>query len=297
MDFIKVKKGKNSWKRFVSSFIVIFIFIIFGALPYILIGQWIVETDGNPNTYFDVEQDVYVGLNPLLDFLLMDSQFIFWLLGLFIAIRLIHKRKFRTLITPNRTIDWKKTIFGFSTFFLILTVTTIADAILHPGNYSLNDIRLADYLILFILVLILTPIQTTCEEVFFRGYLMQMLGKKINNLVILSVIAGAIFGSLHFANPEMAYSPILVGADYVLTGFIWCYITVKTNSAELSIGAHAANNMFLGWFLTMENSALGDIPSLFVTKVYAPAISLMWSVISLGAFLIFALKKYNFTKL
>ena len=297
MDFIRVIKGKNSWKRYLASLIVIILFIIVGSLPYTIICEWIVHTDGNPNTYFDFNKEDYVGINPLLSFTLLNSPFLFWLLGLFVAIRFIHKRKFKSLITPNRNIDWKRIGFGFITFFVILGLTSIFDFLLNPGDYSFNHVRASDFLILFMLVLVLTPIQTTCEELFFRGYLMQLFGKWVRIPFLLSLIVGSIFGALHFSNPEMGYSPLLVGADYLVTGFIWCYITAKTNSTELSIGAHAANNMLLGWFLTMDDSAFGNIPSLFVVKNINPAISLMWTIVSLGIFLFISLRKYKFTRL
>lgn len=296
MDFIKVKEGKNSWKRYLSSFIVILLFIFVGALPYLIISEWIVNTDGNPNTYFDFEKEDYVGINPLVYFALMNSQFIFWLLSLFVTIRFIHKRKFTSLITPNRKIDWKRIGYGFITYFVILGLTSIIDSLLNPGDYLLNDVRVSDFLLLFVLVLVFIPLQTTCEELFFRGYLLQLFGKWIRIPFLLSLIVGSIFGALHFTNPEMGYSPILVGANYLVTGFIWCYITAKTNSAELSIGAHAANNMLLGWFITMDDSAFGDIPSLFVGRNIDPAISLMWTIVSLGIFLFISLRKYKFTR-
>lgn len=293
MNFINVQEGKNSWKQYVASFIVIALFFLISVMPYAFIGEWIVQSDGNPNTYYDFELGDYVGLNPLVSFALLDSSIILWIVGIFIAIRYIHKRHFKTLITPNQNIDWKKIGFGFIVFFLILSTTLLIDVVLNPGDYTLNDIQLSDFMILFVLVLILTPIQTTCEELFFRGYLMQFFGKWIRNPIILSLIVGVIFGSLHFGNPEMNYSPILMGADYLITGFIWCYVSAKTNSIELTIGAHAANNMLIGWFLTMDDTAYGDIPSLFVAKNIDPAMSLMWSAISLGLFLWISLKKFK----
>ena len=297
LDFIRVIEGKNSWKRYLSSFIVIILFISLGSLPYVMISEWIVNTDGNPHTYFDFDKEDYVGINPLLYFALMNSPFLFWFLGLFVAIRFIHKRKFISLMTPNRKIDWKRIGFGFITFFVILGLTSIIDCLLNTEDYSFNHVSVSDFLILFVLVLVLTPIQTTCEELFFRGYLMQFLGKWVRIPFLLSLIAGSIFGALHFTNPEMGYSPLLVAADYLLTGFIWCYITVKTNSSELSIGAHAANNMLLGWFITMDDSAMGNLPSLFIVRNIDPAISLIWTIVSLGIFLFISLRKYKFTRL
>ena len=103
MNFMNVQEGKNSWKRYVSSFIVILLFIFIAGLPYAIIGEWIVQTDGNPNSYYDFEKEDFVGLNPLVYFALLNSTFILWILGIFIAIRFIHKRKFKTLITPSKT--------------------------------------------------------------------------------------------------------------------------------------------------------------------------------------------------
>lgn len=125
--------------------------MLIGTLPYVIISEWIVNTDGDPHTYLDLNKGDYVGINPLLYFTLINSQFLFWLLGLYVAVRFIHKRKFTSLITPNRKIDWKRIGFGFLTYFVILSMTTIIDCLLNPGNYSFNDSRVSDFLILFVL--------------------------------------------------------------------------------------------------------------------------------------------------
>jgi hypothetical protein len=91
----------------------------------------------------------------------------------------------------------------------------------------------------------------------------------------------------------MNYSAFFVGSDYILSGVLWCYITARTNSAELTIGAHAANNMFIGWFLTMDHSAFGKLPSLIVINEIDPKTSLLWSFVSLSLFSYFAIKKFG----
>lgn len=253
----------------------------------------VAEGDGNPNSYFDKKEMVGVNIDPLLDFVFTHFPYILGLVGLALSIRLIHKRKFLTLLTPNENLNWKRIFWGFGLYFGLITGTILLTFFLNPGNFSVNDINLQDFLMLFILVLFLTPIQTTAEEVFFRGYLMQMFGRKIHHPLFLSTVVGLLFASLHFSNPEMSYSAFFVGSDYVLSGVLWCYITARTNSAELTIGAHAANNMFLGWFLTMDNSVFSEIPSLFVVKNLDPKISLLCTIISLSIFTYFAIKKYG----
>jgi uncharacterized protein len=292
-NFIKMNQGKNNWKRFLLSFVIIVFFIFLGGIMYLFALSVFAKADGDPNSYFDRIELVAVHVNPLYDFVLTHINYVFWVLGLVITMRLIHKRTFKTLITPNKKINWRRIFWGFSLFFCLVSGTTLIDFILNPGDYLFNNIKWEDFLQLFFFVLILTPMQTTAEEVFFRGYLMQWFGRKITHSLILSIIVGSIFGMLHFSNPEMNYSAFFVGSDYVLSGIMWCYITAKTNSAEITIGAHAANNMFLGWFLTMDDAVFGKIPSLFVVSDINPQISLLWTIITLSIFTSLAIKKYG----
>jgi uncharacterized protein len=292
-DFIKINQGINSWKRFTLSFVFILFFIFLGSVMYLFALTRFTEADGDPSSYFDKNEWIGVNVDPLYDFVLAHINYLFWLSGLIIVMRLIHKRKFKTLITPNEKINWKRVFWGYSVFFCLVAGSSLIDFLLNPGDYSLNDVKVKDFLQLFLFVLILTPIQTTAEEVFFRGYLMQWFGRKIHYPLILSIIVGFIFGALHFGNPEMNYSAFYVGTDYVLSGILWCYITARTNSAELTIGAHAANNMFLGWFLTMDNTAFGKIPSLFVVTNINPKISLLWTIVTLSLFTYLAIKRFG----
>lgn len=292
-DFIKMNQGINNWKRYLFSFILFLLFLFLGSVGYLFALAAYAAADGNPDSYFDIEGMVGVNVDPVYDFVFSNLTYVFWFLGLFLFMRLIHKRKFKTLVTPKEKIDWKRVLWGFGIFFALVAGTSLIDFLLNPSDYSLNQIKAQDFIKLFLFVLILTPIQTTAEEVFFRGYLMQWFGRKVNNKILLSVIVGLIFASLHFGNPEMNYSAFFVGSDYILSGVLWCYITARTNSAELTIGAHAANNMFIGWFLTMDHSAFGKLPSLFVINDIDPKTSLLWSFVSLSLFSYFAIKKFG----
>ncbi|PLR97552.1 CPBP family intramembrane glutamic endopeptidase [Bacillus sp. T33-2] len=292
-NFIKIAAGRNNWKRFLSSFVLLLGFMFLGSIAYFTASGWYVTNDGDPASYYDAKKAENVHIDPLADFVLSHIIYVFWFFGLALLMRLIHKRSIKTLITADKNLNWKKVAWGFAVFFSLIAGTTIIDFILNPSDYSLNNIEVTDFFKLFLFVLILTPLQTTSEELLFRGYLMQWFGRKINNALLLSLIVGFIFASLHFSNPEMGYSRFFVGSDYLISGVLWCYISAKTNSSELTIGAHAANNMFIGWFLTMDDSVYGNIPSLFVVTNIDPKISLLWTIISMGIFTYFSLKKFG----
>jgi uncharacterized protein len=91
----------------------------------------------------------------------------------------------------------------------------------------------------------------------------------------------------------MSNSAFWVGLDYVFTGFILSYITIRTNSAEFTIGAHAANNMFLCIFLTYENSVFENLPSLFVLTNINGMLSTIYSIIISTLFFIIVIRYHN----
>ncbi|WP_445491387.1 lysostaphin resistance A-like protein [Niallia sp. 03133] len=281
---MNVTEGKNNWKRYLSSVLIAIAFMVFGSLLYGLSEGLIVAFDRNDRTYIDFDTGMPVGVDPTLNLLLTHIVNIFWIIGIWIGVRFIHKRRFATLITTNNKIDWGRIIWGFAVFGGLLLITTLIDVPFNLSDYSWNHVRLKEYFFLFFVTLLLVPIQTTSEELFFRGILLQWIGSRLKQPILLSIIIGLIFGAMHFANPEMDKSFVLVGLDYIATGFAFTYISIKTGSLEISIGAHAANNMFLFWFLATDDSVAGNIPSLFTVVNDSPGISLIWSIITLIIF-------------
>lgn len=286
-NFIKIENGKNTHKRYISSLLVILAFmVILGTLAYIvalIIGEVI-----NPGL-LDIETGLVT--DPLVDLYLLHLQSILLVIGLFIAVKFILKRRFISIITPADKLNWGKIGYGFLVFLIILVVFSIIDFILFPNDYHLNDFDMSRFLWLLVAVIFLVPIQTTSEELLFRGFLLQWGGKFTQNPIILTIIVGGIFGGLHFFNPEMEYGAFWVALDYLSMGFIWTYISIKTNSSEFSIGAHAANNMFLCLFLTMEDTVYGDIPSLFVTTNVNAMISTLTTIVTGIIFSIIVFRK------
>jgi len=291
--YLNVKEGNNSWPRYLASILLAVGFMIAGSIVYFIVELLRVELDGNDNTYIDLDTGMVVGGNGTVSLLMTHIIYIIALVGLWIGVRFIHKRKFRTLITGEERVNWKKVIWGFVVFTGLFLITSGADFLFNAADYTWNNVSFTQFAFLLLVVLLFVPIQTTVEELLFRGLLLQWIGKKLKNPVLLAMVVGVIFGALHFANPEMDDSAILVGLDYLLAGFALTFIAVKTGSLELSIGAHAANNMMIFLLFTYDNSVAGDIPSLFRIIDTSPQFSLIWSLIIFGVFYLLCRKKYG----
>ena len=119
--------------------------------------------------------------------------------------------------------------------FCLAALIAAVESLLYPGRYVLTFQPVA-WLIFAVFALILIPIQTSAEEVFFRGYLLQWMGLRLKNKWLLSLLNGLLFFLPHAANPEMAANSLLVGLGYFAIGFFFALITLEDHGMELALG-------------------------------------------------------------
>lgn len=269
------RRGKNDWWRYMLSLpFIIFIWLIIGSLPVVALMTY-VEMDADPATGFSATG--FIGISVLLEFLVTMSSFIPFLVATLLAVRFIHERPLKTLISAAALIRWNRIFAGAAVWFCIAALIAIVEALLYPGRYVLTYQPVA-LLIFAVFALVLIPIQTSAEEIFFRGYLLQWMGLRLRNKWLLSLLNGILFFLPHAANPEMAVNSLLVGLGYFAIGFFFTLITVKDNGMELALGAHASNNLFAALFANYSVTALPS-PSLFTVQILDPVYSLISLVI------------------
>lgn len=286
------KQKKNNWKNYLFSLIVMLLSLCIGSLVYLMLNLFL----GKDSSYLNEKSMEFVGLDPIMDLLFSHAIYIVWFIGIWISIRFIQKRKLKSLITSNEYIDWKKILWGFNLYFSLYIFSQLIIFISYPEYFTLNKINITDFLKLFVIGLIFVPIQTTVEELFFRGFLLQWISKKISHPISLSIIVSLIFGIVHFENPEMGRSAIWMGSTYLTASFILTIITVKLGTLELSIGAHAANNMFITWFISDANSVDGKLPAIFNIAYISPLISFILTSIVWITFYVLSIKKFKTIK-
>ena len=163
---------------------------------------------------------------------------------------------------------------------LIVVITTIVDSLVHPGSYELT-FKWDTWVPFALAAIILTPIQTSAEELLFRGYFLQGLGLLTKRKWILIIISGLIFAVPHFLNPEMKYGFVLMGLFYFSFGAILTMITLKSNRLEYALGVHAANNLMTVLLANYKDSALPS-PSIFTASVVDPVFNLVSFILGAG---------------
>ncbi len=190
------------------------------------------------------------------------------IIGLLLAVRVIHLRPFLTLITPHESIDWKKFGKSFVLFFGLIALATLLDYLLNPSTYEYR-LKPGQFLIFAPIALVLTPIQTSAEELLFRGYLLQFMALMTRNRAALVLASGVLFMLPHLANPEMSAGFWPMALYYFLVGAILTAVTLKSNSLEMAMGIHAAINLFAVLIVNYTSSAL-ETESIFYCNELDP---------------------------
>lgn len=273
-DFLDLPAwGKNSWWRYVSSIFVILLFWqVIGAIPYgILLITDLIQND-------------------LLSFIAVNFSFICLVASLLFCLLIIHRRKPITLITSDQKVSLRRFWMAAGSWTLIVLVITLVDALIHPGSYKLT-LEWKSWLLLLPAAVILTPIQTSAEELLFRGYFLQGLGFLTRKKWILILISGVIFAVPHFLNPEMKQGFVLLALYYFSFGAILAWITLKSNRLEFALGIHAANNLITVLFANYTDSALPS-PSIFTASVLDPVFNLVSFLLGMGALWLLLFKFY-----
>lgn len=173
------------------------------------------------------------------------------LIALFIWVKAVHKQTITSLTTSRKKIDWKRIFFAFFLWGFITTIFVVIDYKMSPENYQWN-FNLDKFLILVLIGVLLIPLQTSFEEYFFRGYLMQGLGVFTKNKWFPLVFSSLVFGLLHIANPEVDKLGYGILVYYIGTGFFLGIITLMDEGLELALGFHAANNLITALLVTAD---------------------------------------------
>ncbi|MFT5862891.1 MAG: membrane protease YdiL (CAAX protease family) [Flavobacteriales bacterium] len=198
--------------------------------------------------------DLYEGESNLYLFLMLLT-FIGGLVVLLVVVKYLHKQTLTQLTTSRAKVDWSRIFFAFTTWAIFSIVTTGIAYYLSPEMFQMN-FKLMPFLGLFVITLFLLPLQTSFEEYFFRGYLMQGLGVAIGNRWVPLIITSLAFGLLHIFNPEIEKIGYSVISVYIGLGFFLGIITLMDEGLELALGFHAANNMIIALLVTADWTAL-----------------------------------------
>lgn len=289
-------KGLHEFWRYILGIILIFVAVFIGQLP--IMAAFFIKAFSNGDSIMEMEEaNIMTMLEPNLNLFLMLLSFAAGLVGLLLVVKYIHEQPLVTLTTARTKVDWKRFWFAFILWGMVSTSFIFLDFFLSPENYVLN-FKLAPFLILALIAVVMIPIQTSFEEYLFRGYLMQGIGVLTKTKWIPLLTTSVVFGLLHIANPEIEQLGYVVMVYYIGTGLFLGIMTLMDDGIELALGFHAANNLFTALLVTADWTAF-QTHSVFKDTSLPEAASFM--DVFMPVFVVFPIilfvfaKKYNWS--
>lgn len=246
-------KKENYFLKYLIGSLVVFIASMIGQIPLgiALIYEVFVNKKPMPTS----DKDLYSFFDSNLFLFLLLISFVFALFGLFLMVKKFNNQNFKDIITSRKKVDWKRFFIAFS-IWSIISISLILVSYFSGDSEIELQFNLIPFLILSLIAVLLIPIQTSTEELVFRGYLMQGFYNLSRNKWFPLVMTSVIFGTMHILNPEVAEMGYVVLVYYIGTGFFLGIITLMDEGTELALGFHAANNLISALLITSDYSVL-----------------------------------------
>ncbi|MEP0914813.1 type II CAAX endopeptidase family protein [Leptolyngbya sp. GB1-A1] len=283
--------GKYRWWRYVLGLmIILFAWMVAANVASALVAFAL----GGQEGVAALGQLDFAAFGPVGGFVVVMAGFPVFLAGILIAVSLIHQRHPRTLVTAREKISWRRVGHGFVAGFVPwVLLGGLGQYLLYPDTFSFNS-DLKTFALFVPIALILTAIQTTTEELFFRGYIVQGASLIWSNRVFLAIVSAVIFTLPHATNPESqegGWIGMFLGY-FVGTGLLYAIVSLIDGTTELAIGAHFANN--IAYFLLFNwSGSFFAAPALFSISEYHARFYDIISLVLIPVFLAIAYKVFK----
>lgn len=251
--------GKNSPWRYIVMFAAVLIASnTLGAIPLLI--AYIGKAATDPSVISEIADNPndlgVLGLDPNLGFFMMLFPFLIGLAAFILLIKPLNNRTFKVTVNGTGKFRWNRFISSALVWLILSALYLFIYMKVDPSNFNFQDTS-GTLALLIIISLMFIPFQAAFEEVLFRGYLMQGFTALTRNRWFPLLMTSVLFGLMHAFNPEVeTFGFFTMMPQYILLGLMFGIVTILDDGIEASIGAHAANNIFLCIMVTNKSSAL-----------------------------------------
>jgi uncharacterized protein len=238
-----------------GSVIVAFCWFAF-TMAVIFAGAWVVtsSSDEDPFSPNDSVQQLLGSSGGLFATLATFAGI--WL-GVWIAMRALHREKLPRLFGNSARISRSGFLNGLTAVLVTSVLTELCYLVIIP-DVQRGPIELATWALYLLPILFFAFVQTSSEELLFRGYLMRGLAYRFRNPLVWAVLPTLVFTVLHW-NPESVLGMnigvlISIGAFAALLALL----VYATGNLGAAMGAHLGNNL-VGFLLISHDDTLGGL--------------------------------------
>lgn len=168
-----------------------------------------------------------------------------------LALAVVHRRRFATVLGRA----YRLPVAEFTRAALVTAVVLIAFSMLWlPLDWpSRTGLDVGAWLLAAVPLLLVVLLQTSAEELAFRGYLQQALAHQFRSPLIWAAVPALLFTLLHLSSELSVAMNGAVLVQIAAFAAVMALLVVRTGSLAASMGAHFGNNVLA--ILVLSSSA------------------------------------------
>ena len=285
--------GNTRWWKFLVVLIGLILSILYlGQLPLWFFLSRNEIADSVIDKFLQTNDFSTLGIDENLALLLQLWPFVIGFFYLLFLYPLVHEKPTIKMITSRISMDWGRVFYAF---LLWLGLTCSVELLVYfytPDNYT-YQLDWARFLPLLLIAFVLLPIQTSFEELLFRGYLLQGFSLVSAYRWIPILLTSVLFGMMHTFNPEVQQFGFAIMMPYYIgIGLLLAVCTVMDEGIEIALGVHAATNIYNAILVSFSGSAL-QTPSIFRVEELDLPLVMTLSLFTALVFLYLVARKYH----
>lgn len=163
-------------------------------------------------------------------------------IGLWIAMRWVHGEPLSALFGVGGRVSRSGFLKGLVAVLITSLVSEILLYMLQP-EIARGTISLSSWLLFLVPTVALTLLQTSSEEMLFRGYLLRGLANRFKSPVVWALLPGLLFTSLHWSPSSTVAINACVLASIAAFALLLTLVVHATGNLGAAFGAHLGNNL------------------------------------------------------
>lgn len=294
--FLSQRVGRWQWPWFLLGLAAMTVavmttfVVIFASVEILQLASWDWAVEAGSLIDSALEGDSITSPDALAIALVVGIGIPFWVAA--IAGTLVQGRSVRSLIAPIEKIRWPIVGTVLIVEALVFLAIALVDVVALGGEYEFAGFDRNDAIWLGP-ILLAVLVQTSGEDVLFKGYLFRQLGAATKIFWLAPALIVAFFVSLHLGNGDTQSAPLLIFTAFVLSDFAIIYLLMRTGGMEVPLVMHWTNNAFIFLVIAERKTQSNDL-TLFVFDDDPTTIS--DDAVVVGAFLVgLAAKMVAFT--
>ncbi len=205
----------------------------------------------------DTTPAMFQGFETPTSALFILASFLVWRPAIWTAVRVFCSRTYRSLFGPDGRVAWRQFVAGllFAAGFALVS-TGVAWALV--GAPIRTDLSALPWLGFAAIALPLIYIQSSAEELLFRGLILQHMAARFGAFWAWGLVPSVLFGLLHWDPDGYGVAAWMVLVITGLTGLVFALVTAATGNLGLAMGLHFGLNVY-ALLLVAPNAAFSAL--------------------------------------